>query len=142
MGVVERERKAMSGDVTNSGAADAIESVKALEERRKAATVAADLVALDEILADDLVWTHASGNSDSKSEWMAKVGGGKVKYHAFSFDEARYRAYEGAVVMNGRGSTSVYHHGGIDTFRMSVTAVYAKSGPSWQLVAMQVTRIP
>jgi hypothetical protein len=132
----------MSGEVTNTGAGSAIESVKAVDERRKAATVAADLGVLDEILADDLVWTHASGHSDSKSEWMAKVGSGKVKYHSFAFDETRYRAYEGAVVMNGRGSTSVYHHGGIDTFRMSVTAVYAKNGPSWQLVAMHVTRIP
>jgi hypothetical protein len=132
----------MSGEVTNTGAGSAIESVKAVDERRKAATVAADLGVLDEILADDLVWTHASGYSDSKSEWMAKVGSGKVKYHSFAFDETRYRAYEGAVVMNGRGSTSVYHHGGIDTFRMSVTAVYAKNGPSWQLVAMHVTRIP
>ena len=131
----------MSGDVTNAGAGTAIEQVKDLDERRKAATVAVELDVLDEILADDLVWTHASGLSDSKSEWMAKVGSGKVKYHSFTFDETRYRAYEGAVVMNGRGSTSVYHHGGIDTFKMSVTAVYAKSGPSWQLVAMQVTRI-
>jgi len=131
----------MSGDVTNTEAGSAIEAVKALDERRRAATIAADLDALDEILADDLVWTHASGHSDSKSEWLAKVGSGKVKYHSFVFEETRYRAYEGAVVMNGRGSTSVHHHGGIDTFRMSVTAVYAKSGPSWQLVAMQVTKI-
>jgi len=131
----------MSGDVTNAGAGTAIEQVKDLDERRKAATVAVELDVLDEILADDLVWTHASGLSDSKSEWMAKVGSGKVKYHSFAFDETRYRAYEGAVVMNGRGSTSVHHHGGIDTFKMSVTAVYAKRGPSWQLVAMQVTRI-
>jgi hypothetical protein len=132
----------MTSNGMNAKTDPAIEAVAALEERRKTATVAVDLQVLDEILADDLVWTHASGNSDSKAEWMAKVGSGNVKYHSFAFDETRYRAYEGTVVMNGRGSTSVHHHGGIDTFKMSVTAVYAKSGPSWRMVAMQVTKIP
>ena len=132
----------MTGKASNVGAGAAVEAVAALEERRIAATVAADLQALDELLADDLVWTHANGNSDSKSEWLAKVGSGKVKYHSFVFEEKRYREFDGTVVINGRGATSVYHHGGIDTFKMSITAVYAKSGQSWQLVAMQVTKSP
>ena len=132
----------MTGKASNVGAGAAVEAVAALEERRIAATVAADLQALDELLADDLVWTHANGNSDSKSEWLAKVGSGKVKYHSFVFEEKRYREFDGTVVINGRGATSVYHHGGIDTFKMSITAVYARSGHSWQLVAMQVTKIP
>jgi hypothetical protein len=132
----------MTGETMNVVSGAAVEAVAALEERRIAATVAADLEALHEILADDLVWTHANGNSDSKSEWMAKVGSGKVKYHSFVFEEKRYRDFEGTVVINGRGATSVYHHDGIDTFKMSVTIVYARSGLSWQMVAMQVTKIP
>jgi hypothetical protein len=46
------------------------------------------------------------------------------------------------VVINGKGTTSVYHHGGVDTFRMSITAVYANRGGGWQMVAMQVTKMP
>jgi ketosteroid isomerase-like protein len=132
----------MTGETTKVGSGAAAEAVAALDERRVAATVAADLASLQELLADDLVWTHANGNSDSKAEWLAKVGSGKVKYHSFVFHEKRCREFEGTVVINGKGSTSVCHHGGIDTFKMSITAVYARSGQSWQLVAMQVTKIP
>ena len=132
----------MTGEAKDVGAGAVVAVVAALEERRLAATVAADLQALDELLSDDLVWTHANGNSDSKAEWMHKVGSGKIKYHSFTFEEKRYREFDGTVVINGRGTTSVYHHGGIDTFKMSITAVYARCGESPRLVAMQVTKIP
>jgi ketosteroid isomerase-like protein len=132
----------MTLETMNASTRAAVEAVAALDERRIAATVAADVDALRGILADDLVWTHANGNSDSKSEWIEKVGSGKVRYHSFAFEEKRFRAFDATVVINGKGTTSVYHHGGVDTFRMSITAVYANRGGGWQMVAMQVTKMP
>jgi len=130
---------------TDSGNAEhnlSIEIVRKLDEKRIAATVAADATSLDDLLAEELVWTHASGNSDTKAQWMTKVVGGKVKYHSIVFDETQFRAYGDTVIMNGKGSTSVLHHGGIDSFKMSITAVYAKFALNFKLVSMQVTKIP
>jgi hypothetical protein len=38
-----------------------------LEGARRSAMLAADLASLDRLLADELVWVHASSNSDTNS---------------------------------------------------------------------------
>ncbi|MEI7432582.1 MAG: nuclear transport factor 2 family protein [Betaproteobacteria bacterium] len=114
--------------------------IKQFEEARIKATIEADIVTLDGILADDLVWTHASGNSDTKMQWMGKVESRKVKYTAFTFDHLALRVFKDCVIINGTGTTSVFHNGGDDKFNMSITAVYVNYSAGWRLAAMHVTK--
>jgi ketosteroid isomerase-like protein len=129
----------------NQGTLDksALESeIKLLDERRIRATIESDLATLDGILAEDLVWTHASGNSDTKAQWMGKLREGKVRYRAILFEELRVRAHGDSAILNGRGRTAVFHGGVEDEFAMSTTAVYTRAGDGWRLAAMQVTKRP
>lgn len=49
--------------------------VQAFEARRQAALIAADAEALAPLLAPDLIWTHATGGTDSRDSYLAKLGG-------------------------------------------------------------------
>ena len=118
-----------------------IEEIRKIEAARAKATISADIPALDGILSDDLTWIHASGNSDTKSQWMKKVESKIVKYLAITFDEVKYRVFNETVIINGKGSTSVFHHSAVDNFNMSFTAVYVKMDAGWKIVTMQVTKI-
>lgn len=57
---------------------DKTSAVAAREEERRAALIAADVVRLGAVLADDLLWTHANGGTDSKDSYLAKLG--KVRF--------------------------------------------------------------
>lgn len=52
----------------------------AREAERRAALMAADGTALGALLADDLIWTHANGGTDTKRSYLAKLG--KVRFES------------------------------------------------------------
>jgi ketosteroid isomerase-like protein len=50
------------------------QEVQAHEVRRQQALIAADREALASLLAPDLIWTHATGATDSRDSYLAKLG--------------------------------------------------------------------
>jgi hypothetical protein len=53
---------------------DAIEEIKAPEDRRYRAMLAGDTAALDELCSDDLFYTHSKADYDDKRSYLHKVG--------------------------------------------------------------------
>jgi hypothetical protein len=51
------------------------ELVAELEAARRAAIIGADREMLGRLLSDDLIWTHATGGTDSKESYIAAQGG-------------------------------------------------------------------
>jgi ketosteroid isomerase-like protein len=54
--------------------------VLAAEEARRKAMVAADLDALDALLADDCLYVHSTGQIDTKQSYLAKLADGTIRY--------------------------------------------------------------
>ena len=52
---------------------EAIEEVKALEDRRYRAMIAGDTAVLDELCSDDLIYTHSKADYDDKRSYLHKV---------------------------------------------------------------------
>ena len=57
-------------------------TLRELEDRRYRAMIAADAAALDELLADTLIYTHSNATSDTKASYLAGVRNGKWKYRS------------------------------------------------------------
>ena len=53
---------------------EAIDEIKALEDRRYRAMLAGDAAALDELCSDDLIYTHSKADYDDKRSYLHKVG--------------------------------------------------------------------
>src|SRR5206468_2297733 len=75
-------------------AADAktVEAVKNAERAWAAATVKGDAATLGNLLADDLTYTHSTGDTDTKKQFIANLSGAR-KYHKIEYESLDARLY-------------------------------------------------
>ena len=113
-----------------------------LENRRVEAMTKQDAEALDEILADDLSYTHSSARIETKSEFIASLTSGRTKYQSLVRDDVKVSHYGDTVVATGRAKFHVNANGKDIKFQVRFTDVYAKRDDVWRMVAWQSTKFP
>ncbi len=118
------------------------QEIRRQEARRFEAVVRGDVAALDEILSEDLAYTHATGVFETKPEFIAKLTSGQLKYESFTPEDMRVRVYGTTGVVTGVARVKVRVQGEALNFQLRFTDVYVKTGDRWQMVAWQATRLP
>ena len=116
--------------------------VQKLEAQRFDAMVRGDAAALDGLLADDLVYTHASGKVDSKTSFIDDIKSGQLRYKSFRPEEPKLRVYGDTAVATGLASVEVNNHGQELSMKLRYTDVWVNRGGQWRMVAWQSTRLP
>jgi len=116
--------------------------IRAVEQRRFDAMVRGDVAALDEILADELTYVHATATFETKAEFLRRLRTGELKYQAMGPESQEVRVYGATGVVTGIARVQVLSGGQPLAFRMRYTDVYVKRGNRWQMVAWQATRTP
>lgn len=109
------------------------EAVKATEMQRFDAQVKKDFNALDALLSDDLVYTHSSGTTDSKTSYIQSIRDGKSVYEAIAPEEMKVRVYGKTAIINGICNIKMP----TANLRLKYTDVYVKRKGKWQMVAWQ-----
>src|SRR5262245_36368691 len=112
------------------------------EKTRFAAMVAGNKTVLDQVLANELSYTHATGKNESKTEFVTAITSQAVTYEAIEPEEINPRIYSETAVVTGRARFKVRSGSGRLSFRARFTDVYVKRAGRWQLVAWQSTRLP
>ena len=115
-----------------------------LEHFRFEAMVRGDLLALDEVLSDDLTYTHTTGVLDSKAQLIASLESGQRRYESITPEDVQVRVYGSVGVVTG---VSLMRTKGVgrdeaSSFRIRFMDVHVKKLDVWQLVAWQSTRLP
>jgi ketosteroid isomerase-like protein len=118
------------------------QEIRQREIRRFEAMVRGDVSALDEILSEDLTYTHATGVFETKAEFIAKLKSGQTKYESFVPEDVLVRLYGTTGVVTGVARVKVQVKGEHLSFQLRFTDVYVKKGDRWQMVAWQATRLP
>ncbi len=118
------------------------QEIRQREIRRFEAMVRGDVAALDDILSEDLTYTHATGVFESKGEFIAKLKSGQTKYESFAPEDVLVRIYGTTGVVTGAARVKVQAKGEHLSFQLRFTDVYVKKGDRWQMVAWQATRLP
>jgi ketosteroid isomerase-like protein len=118
------------------------QEIRQREARRFEAIVRGDAAALDDILSDDLSYTHATGVHETKAEFLAKLKAAQLKYESFAPEDVRVRIYGTTGVVTGVARVKVQVKGEPLSFPLRFTDVYVKQGGRWQMVAWQATRLP
>lgn len=133
---------------TSSSAAASVSTASASEQavadaerQRFAAQVSKDYAALDKLLADDLVYTHSSGNTDGKASYIQSIRDGKSKYDAIDSSEMKVRVYGNTAIINGVCLIKAMNNGETINTRLRYTDVYVKKGSQWQLVTWQSVKL-
>lgn len=118
------------------------QEIRQQETRRFEAMVRGDAAALEDILSDDLSYTHANAVFETKAEFIGKIKSGQLRYESFAPEEIRVRIYGTAGVVTGVARVRVQVKGEQLIFQLRFTDVYVKNGDRWQMVAWQATRLP
>ena len=89
--------------MSKKNAAAALE-VQLLERQRFEAQVSKDYAFLEKAFADDLVYTHANGKQNGKTDYLQSIREGKSVYDKIEVENMNVRAYNDgtAAVVNGQ----------------------------------------
>lgn len=102
------------------------------------AAVKQDAVALDEFLADDLQYAHASGAKQTKQEYVAAVTSGPPRYESFTLSDLKITVYDSTASLTAYCDVKMV---GQDNFRVRTLQVYTNNNGQWQMSAHQSTRM-
>jgi ketosteroid isomerase-like protein len=116
--------------------------VEALEDRRYAAMVDADLGALDELLSDDVLYAHSNASVDSKASYLELLRTEALVYHTLEHTTEAVITRPGVTIVSGTMSGSIHMHGAAKTLNSRVAAVWVRDDDRWRLAAFQPTPIP
>jgi hypothetical protein len=118
------------------------EAIIALDRKRMTAMAEQDIATLNDLIADDLVYTHSSARIDTKESLIGNMRSGSTVYRSVVPSEVKAQDCGEAVVLTGIARISVQSGGNALNFGVRFTDVYARRGGKWQMVAWQSTRLP
>jgi ketosteroid isomerase-like protein len=121
---------------------DATADIKKLEDRRFQAMIDGDFDTLDKLLGDDLIYTHSTGQSDTRAEYIAQCKNGRFKYSKIERPIENIQVYGDTVVVTGHTKMDVIADGKPKVLNSRYTDVWIRSPKGWQMVVWQSTPIP
>src|SRR5215510_14804800 len=117
---------------------DAIkDEIHKLEDRRYQALIDSDFETLDKLLGDDLIYTHSSGQSDTRVEYIGLCKKGVFQYRAIERPIENIQVYGTTVVVTGHAKMDVFIEGNAKLLNSRYTNVWVKEARRWQMVAWQ-----
>lgn len=120
----------------------AADTVAAVEQRRIAALIAADIDALDEIIDAQCTHIESNGTSRTKAEFLKDVAQQEFSFDLFEIDENHIRIFGETAVVAGAYRNIVRIRGNPNPVKHARhLRVYVQRGGSWKLVAHQATEI-
>ncbi len=119
------------------------DAVKAAEKAWATAAVAGDEATLNKVLADDLTYTHSTGETDTKAMFIQNDKTGVRKYHKVNYESMDVRLYGNSAVLRAVALVETSQKGGaVNPAHLRFIHVWVNEGGRWQLVAHQSLRLP
>lgn len=101
-----------------------------------------DTANLKNFLADDLLYVHSNGLTETKEEHLRAIGSGKITYLSMErMPGLRVRIYGKWAITNGDVKANGTVNGAPFDIRLKYTAVYKKKKNYWQLLSWQSARL-
>jgi ketosteroid isomerase-like protein len=116
--------------------------VLAVDRRRRAASVAADLVELEAIVDDDCVYVHSSGGAETKAELLDRIRTQDLLYHRIDATRTKVREFGDIVIVHGNAEIDVRASGVEREIRASFVQVWVNRNGTWRMTAWQSTPLP
>lgn len=124
---------------TKNGETKAAREVKRIDDKFHNAFRTADLATLNTLLADNFIWTHSTGQVQTKIELLNDFKSGELKYKSLETDDVKIYFYGKAAVVSGH-STRKYPNE--DAFQIRYSVFYVKQNRKWRAAAFQTSILP
>jgi hypothetical protein len=118
------------------------EELLAAERRYDAALLAADVAALEVILAERFYLNDFMGGVIVRSELLKYLGSGALKVHQVVPHDLSVQVHGNAGTVTGWSDMKAELQGAVNEVRSRFLHVYVRSGQTWRMVAGQGTVIP
>ena len=122
----------------------AADTIRALDSAWARSYATHDTTLAKSIFADDLTITGVNGRSKNERDELRDVARQPdLVLEYFRTSDVSIRMLDGAAVVTGLAEWRYTFRGGApSTSRIRYTAVYARRGPRWEIVAMHFGRAP
>ena len=117
-------------------------AVLQVQASRFQAMMGGNIEKLGTILADDLTYTHTTGEIETKVEFLSSLQSQTIKYESIEPKEVQVRIYDSTAVVTGISAMRVSVREQHFSFSIRFIEVYKKTDGNWQLIAWQATRLP
>ena len=99
----------------------------------------ANVDGLEALLADDLTWTHSSGVTETKDEFLSSIGQRSVVYESLEIEDAQVRGDGDLYVHTGRLLGQATRDGAVKQLRARFLSVWQFVDGRPRLLAWQST---
>ena len=113
-----------------------------LEDKRFGAMIKGDFKALDAMVHEQLLYTHSSGNTDTKPSWLDSMKSGRTKYKAANCSDRKVRAFGDVALITGRAAIEAEIGGQPRSLKLLFLNAWTKTPQGWKFVAWQSTPLP
>jgi ketosteroid isomerase-like protein len=111
------------------------------DSARRAAMIEADVDALSQYLADELVWTHSSGRTEDKDAVLANISAGTARYLALQVEDVSTSQHGDIFLYHGTLHGRVSRNGTERELHNKFLSVWRIAGDSFQIIALQSTAL-
>ena len=94
------------------------------------------------LLADDLIYIHASSAKDNKDSLLSALLSGALLFRRLDLAEVESLDLGGWVRLSGKCSQTIFSNGRREEMAVRFTAAYVHRQDRWQLNFWQSTRLP
>lgn len=116
-------------------------TIEMLEERLRQAMLSSDVQALDELIADDLVFTMHTGLMVTKQDDLEGHRSGSEKLTKVDTDELKISHYGDCAVVTVKAELAGTFNGQAFSGTYRYTRVWVKRQDRWQIVAGHVSQV-
>ena len=114
--------------------------VQSRDDARCEAMLGRDFVTLETLLDDALTYTHSTGVTESKSQYLDALRSGRVKYLGLKRELDHFHAWGSCAVMQGRLQVEAEVDGQPYRTRALFTSTWVRQEGEWTMAAWASTR--
>lgn len=118
------------------------EMVRRWEQRRCEAMLAGDVLTLNGLLSEQVVYVHSTSVRDSRASYLQKISSGALRYLQLSFTDLEIQVSAEVVLVAGCMAATVLKDGQEKSVRSTFLTVWLPESGEWRLRAHQGTPKP
>lgn len=116
-------------------------AILALDKQWSDAIIKSDTATLENLLADDLVYAHATGIVDTKKSYIAKIKEKRQVYKSFEQRNPVVNIYKDSAVTFSYVRVTGTNQAGVFDDKIMLIHFWVKQNNAWRLAAHQTTKI-
>jgi ketosteroid isomerase-like protein len=115
-------------------------AVLAANDQIDAAVVRKNIKVLENLYADDFVFTHGTGHVDNKTSWLKGVQNPEVLYLSRKQDSTKVEMHGSVAIVAGRLDIEREQNEKVSNYGIWYVRVFVRKENQWQLISHRTTK--